>query len=139
MTKIWFEIDLQYNPDAPPVHENGKVGEYIGSGYGRVEGDQFQGDVHWTLYEEVSAAFCRSHLFGVITTPDSAEIRFDSSGYFLVPDSEQPHQWHTSAAVFFETEDKRYAWLNRKLAAWQGTFDMQAYRHHYRVFQEQDE
>lgn len=134
MMKELFELHLEYKEGKPPVHKNGKVGEYIGSGEGRAEGERLQGEIHWTLYEDVSEALCQSNLFGVITTEDGAKIRFDSLGYFFVPDKQLSHKWQTSAAVYFETDYQRYAWLNRRLGSWQGTFDMQTYRHKYTVF-----
>jgi hypothetical protein len=134
VTELLFELPLEYNPDMPPVHLQGKVGEYIGSGVGEAIGDGLRGQVRWTLFEDVSEALCQSNLFGVITTDDGAEIRFDSLGYFYIPDKDHPKQWKTSAAVHFSTDDERYDWLADTLASWQGSFDMEAYQHHYKVF-----
>jgi hypothetical protein len=131
---MMFEMHLKYKSDTLPVHESGKVGKYIGSGEGDVRGERLRGRVHWTLFEDVSETLCQSNLFGVITTDDRAEIRFDSLGFFYVPDQEKPQKWETSAAVHFATSDERYAWLDGKLGTWQGTFDMDVYQHHYKVF-----
>ena len=92
-----FEIKLEYKESAPPVSLEGKVGEYIGSGEGRVEGPQIQGTVHWTLFESVHEVACQSNLFVIITAEDGAEINFDSMGIFMVPDKEMPHLWATTA------------------------------------------
>ena len=129
-----FEIKLEYKESAPPVSLEGKVGEYIGSGEGIVEGPQIQGTVHWTLFEAVNEVACQSNLFGLITTKDGAEIKFDSMGIFMVPDKEKPHLWATTARVSFETNDQRYRWPNTILGVWEGEFDSKSYRHHYRVY-----
>jgi hypothetical protein len=42
---------------------------------------------------------------------DGAEIRFDTMGFFRRPYKDKPYLWITSAAVSFETNDERYAWL----------------------------
>lgn len=129
-----FEVRLQYKEGKPAVSMNGKVGDYVGSGEGSVSGANIRGDVHWTLFEAVRPGACDSNLFGVITTEDGAEIRFDTMGFFRRPDKERSHLWVTSAAVRFETDDVRYAWLTDILGVWEGTLDMRSYKHHYRVF-----
>jgi hypothetical protein len=129
-----FEVRLQYKEGKPAVSMNGKVGEYVGSGEGSVSGTNIRGDVHWTLFEALRPGACDSNLFGVITTEDGAEIRFDTMGFFRRPDKDRPHLWVTSAAVRFENDDDRYAWLNPVLGVWEGTLDMRSYTHHYRVF-----
>ena len=131
-----FEIELNYTerfPDAVAV--TGRVGEYSGSGTGFVNGPEIQGHVlRWDLFEEVGEQLCSSNINGVIETEDGAHIRFDTMGFFRVPDKTQPQLWATSAAVHFETNDDRYAWLNDVLGVWEGTFDMDSYRHHYQVY-----
>jgi hypothetical protein len=132
----WFEIELQYTqqfPDAATV--KGRVGEYIGSGQGSVNGSRLRGQVsRWDLYEDVGDVVCRSNLSGVIETDDGAKIRFDTMGFFKVPDKSKSHLWVTTAGVQFETDDERYAWLNDVLGIWEGTFNMETYRHHYQVY-----
>jgi hypothetical protein len=141
MTKIdqlthLFDIELKYTERFPDAESAaGRIGEYIGSGTGSVNGPEIQGHVlRWDLYEEVGEQLCRSNLSGAIETEDGVHIRFDTMGFFRVPDKSQPHLWATSAAVYFETNDDRYAWLNDALGVWEGTFDMDSYRHHYQVY-----
>ena len=131
---LLFDIYLEYKEGKPPVSMDGKIGDYIGSGEGRVEGSQIQGTVHWTLFELVNEAACQSNLFGIITTEDQAAIKFDSMGIFIVPNKEKPHLWTTTAGVRFETNDERYQWVNSILGVWEGEFDSKSYRHHYRVY-----
>ena len=134
--EVLFEIELQYVQqfsDAAAVA--GRVGEYIGSGKGSVMGPRIQGEVsRWDLYEDVSEVVCRSNLSGVIETNDGAIINFDTMGFFKVPDKSQPQQWITTAGVNFTTDDERYGWLNDVLGIWEGTFNMETYRHHYQVY-----
>lgn len=129
-----FNINLEYNADTPPVSMDGKVGEYIGSGNGEVNGPRLNGKVHWTLFEAQTATVCQSNLFGVITTDDEAEIKFDSMGIFLVPEPDKLNIWATSAGVSFKTDDERYGWLNKIVAVWDGELDMDLYRHRYQVY-----
>jgi hypothetical protein len=131
---LLFDIYLEYKEGTPPVSMDGKVGEYIGSGEGRVDGPQIRGSVHWTLFEAVNEVACQSNLFGIITTEDGAEIKFDSMGIFMVPDKGKPHLWTTTAGVGFETNDESYRWLNSMLGVWEGDFNMQTHRHHYQAY-----
>ena len=98
-----FEIALKYNSDSPPVSLDGKVDEYIGSGEGKVNGSGISGKVQWTLFEAQTDTVCQSNMFGVITTDDGAEIKFDSTGIFLVLDPRKPQLWDTIAGVSFRT------------------------------------
>jgi hypothetical protein len=109
----------------------GKVGEYIGSGEGTVVGSEVNGTVHWTLFEGQNERVCQSNLFGVISTADGAEIKFDSMGLFMIPDREKPHLWKTSAGVSFGTDNENYLWINSLLGVWEGEFDSKSYRDHY--------
>lgn len=77
---------------------------------------------------------CESNLVGVITTDEGVEIRFDTMGFFMRPNLNLPHKWMTSAAVSFETQAETYAWLTTILGIWAGEFDMESYRHSYRVY-----
>ena len=129
-----FTVRLQYEEDEPPVSLDGKVGAYVGSGVGVVQGPRLQGSIQWSLFEKQGEALCPSNLFGLITTNDSAEIRFDAMGFFLRADLNRPHQWRTTAAVHFVTIDPCYAWLDDILGVWEGQFDIQTYRHHYSVY-----
>jgi hypothetical protein len=107
--KPLFEVKLSYVEGKPAVSMDGKVGEYLGSGEGTVAGVKLNGTVYWTLFEAQRETACESNLFGVITTEDGAEIRFDTMGFFRRPYKDKPHLWVTSAAVSFETDDERYS------------------------------
>ena len=130
--KQLFEIYLKYDKEIDPVSMDGKVGKYIGSGMGKVEG-QINGKVHWTLFEAQSPLLCASNLFGTITTDDDVEIKFDTMGFFRRPDNGS-HLWQNSSGVNFETEDERYEWLTEVLGVWEGELDMKAYEHRYQVY-----
>jgi hypothetical protein len=129
-----FEVQLEYKEDKPPVSTEGKVGEYIGSGDGTANGSQINGSIHWTLFEAQSETVCESNMFGVIEMDDGAKIKFDTMGFFMRPDKDDPNLWVTSAAVKFDTEVERYRWLNAILGVWEGELDMGTKRHHYQVY-----
>lgn len=130
-----FEIKLEYKEGKPPVSSaEGKVGEYLGSGEGTVNGPDVNGTVHWTLFEAQGKTVCESNLFGIIETDDGVQIEFDTMGFFMRPEQDNPNRWITSAAVNFNTADGRYQWLNTVLGVWEGEFDMGTYRHHYQVY-----
>lgn len=129
-----FDAELQYIEGKPRVSDEGKVGEYVGSGEGTVLGDKINGTVHWTLFEAQGETVCESNLFGVITTDDGIEIKFDTMGFFMRPDEKAPYKWITSAAVRFVSESARYDWLNSILGVWEGAFDMASYRHRYKAY-----
>jgi len=129
-----FKLELQFQWEMPAVtpHEAGE-GEYIGSGEGTAKGSRINGTVRWDLFEKREETLCRSNLTGMIETDDGAQIQFDSRGFFIKPDETKPNKWITSASVYFYTADRRYEWLNTRLAIWEGEFDMATFRHHYHV------
>jgi hypothetical protein len=127
-----FEMKLEYKQNKEPVSKDGKVGEYLGSGEGFVHG-RINGTVHWSLFEDQSGALCASNLFGIITTEDEAEIKFDTMGFFRRPDPGS-HIWQNSSGVSFETDDSRYQWITEVMGVWEGEFDMKAYQHRYQVY-----
>lgn len=129
-----FDLYLKYDKQAEPVTTQGKVGNYIGSGYGKANGSKLNGDVHWTLFESQGKFACQSNLVGIIKTQDGAEINFDSIGVFRVPDRGKPHLWETAAGVEIATESERYSWLGEALGVWEGKFDMKAYEHEVQVY-----
>lgn len=112
----------------------GKVGEYIGSGVGKVNGSGINGNIYWTLFEAKTDTVCQSNLFGVITTDDGTEIKFSSMGIFLVPEPDKPKLWATSAGVSFHTEHEQNSCQINVAAVWEDEFDMKSYRHRYQVY-----
>ncbi len=101
------DLDLQYQPgqDAYSTAE-GKLGGYIGSGQGRVEGTELKGNVTWDLYERSVGDFsCDSNFVGVIQTDDGAEISFDSKGFARVLDLSNTNKWTMHMGIKFQTED----------------------------------
>ncbi len=132
---LLFHLELQYRPRMTAVMSTeGKLGKHVGSGDGAIEGPRIQGTVRWDLFEDQGESVCGSNLRGLIETNDEAHIQFDAMGFFMRPDKSKPNRWITSAAVRFDTADKRYKWLNTRLAMWEGQFDMNTGRHHYRVY-----
>ncbi len=95
-----FEIRLEYKEGKEHVSDEGKVGEYLGSGEGTVQG-RINGTVHWSLFEAQNPVFCASNLFGVIFTDDGAEIKFDTMGFFRRP-AKGSHIWQNTSGIFLK-------------------------------------
>ncbi len=132
---VVVDLDLTYSSKADRVvPDSGRPGEYLGSGEGTVHGRGIAGTVRWDLSEHTGTTACEMFFSGVIDTDDGATIRFDTSGYGMVPDPDgAPGLWDVTASVRFRTDDPRYGWLAARPATWQGTFDMDTYRHRYRI------
>lgn len=114
----------------------GRIGPYLGSGDGAVEGQKIKGTVHWDLYEAVGETRCEINFAGIIKTSDGVQIQFEAKGFGMVGDPDKPHKWRMVAALQFDTADTTYDWLNRTTAVWNGEFDMKTYHHHYQVYAE---
>lgn len=129
-----LELDLHFRWKMVAVtsREAGE-GEYVGSGEGTIRGARIEGTVRWDLFERRENGLCRSNLTGTVTTVDGAQVRLDSRGFFIQPDESDPIRWITAASVHFVTADPRYEWLNRRLAVWEGDFNMDTFRHQYHV------
>lgn len=130
-----FRVELQYQEGLAAITSpEGRLGQYLGSGNGTIQGQGIQGMVRWDLYEVVGETQCQTNFAGFIETDNGAKIRFEANGFGIVPDKSKPQQWHIANAVQFDTEDQRYHWLNTMLALWDGEFDMETYRHSYQVY-----
>lgn len=129
------DLDLSYSSGAQRVVPGShRPGTYLGSGDGTARGVGLAGTVRWDLSEHTGPAACEMFFSGVIETDDGATIHFDTSGYGLVPDPDgAPELWDVTASVRFRTDDPRYAWVAARPATWQGVFDMETYRHRYRI------
>jgi hypothetical protein len=131
-----FQAEFHYRPNTPPVElpqQASRSGDLLGSGDGSVRGAMLQGRVHWSLFE-VQGPVCETNLVGVITADDGARVKFETRGYGVVPDPNQPHLWDMPAVVRFWTESPAYHWLNTTLARWEGTFDMRRGVHTYQAY-----
>jgi hypothetical protein len=134
-----FQAALHYRPSAPPVqlHEHSsRSGDLLGSGDGIVRGATLQGRVQWSIFE-VQGPICETNIVGLITTDDGATVEFETRGYGVVPDPNQPQLWDMPAVVKFWTESPAYQWLNTTLARWDGTFDMHSGIHTYQAYYQQ--
>ena len=143
-----FEMKLQpqrwpgdgKSPEPSPKASPGsRVGEYIASGEGTLEGPQLKGTIRWDLFENRDRKNVeRTDMFGVITTNDGAEIGIESFGLFQ-PSKTDKEKWEHRATVRFASTDERYSWLLPILGSMTGTFDLQTFVHHYRVYAQIDE
>ena len=60
-----FEVELQYREGMEAITSpEGKIGEYLGSGDGRLTGLGIQGTVRWDLYEVVGETRCQTNFAG---------------------------------------------------------------------------
>lgn len=146
-----FEAELRYTSESPAdavIPPEGREGVYIGSGDGTVTG-ALQGTIRWSFYstdcmyllvqrgEAVPPGqhLCYANPGGFIETSDGARIRFDAKGYGLRGfDAARPHLWRLAMALQFNTEDRRYAWLNSRLGVWEGQFNEQIQAATYRAY-----
>lgn len=124
---------------SPKASPGSRVGEYIASGEGTLEGPRLKGTISWDLFENRDRKNVeRTDMFGEITTDDGAEIGIESFGLFQ-PSKTDKEVFEQHAAVRFATTDERYAWLLPILGRMTGTFDYKTSLHHYRVYAQVDE
>ncbi len=144
-----FIAELQYNDQVDvKISMDGRTGDLIGRGDGVVKGERINGTMTWAYYAESCAylwvkqgqepppdlRLCKTNPGGFIKTNDGAEIRFDARGYgFRGADASRPHIWRLTSALQFQTQDKRYDWLNTALGVWEGEFDEIAGKATYRT------
>lgn len=130
-----LEIELGYEPGLTKMSsDDGRPGTYLGSGAGRVSGDDISGTARWDLRENQGSTACEMFFSGVIETADGATIAFETLGHGRVTDPDTaPSLWDVTASVRFTSNDERYDWLTSRPATWYGEFDMDTYEHRYRV------
>ena len=68
-----------------------------------------------------------------IVTGDGAEVRVEGRGYAR-RDRPGDSVWRVAATLLFATGDERYAWLDGRLAVWEGDFDADEERARYRAY-----
>ncbi len=128
------DMELQHTGEASVSPLWPKDGELAGGGEGKALGPLVKGKLRWSLYENTISAGCSMQIPGEITTDDGALIRFEARGHGMVPDPQKPSQWKVGGAFRFQTEDKRYAWLNTTLAMWDGTFNADTGKAFYKLY-----
>lgn len=129
-----FGVELQYQAGMQPVTlSKGRVGQYLGSGDGILNGSKIQGTIRWDLFEKQGDTLCEVNMVGIIETQDGASLQFDSIGFFLRPPN-STDLWKLSAALKLETSDEPYLWVNRQLAMWEGELDLNTYQHRYQAY-----
>ncbi|KAA3644013.1 MAG: hypothetical protein DWQ07_18025 [Chloroflexi bacterium] len=128
-----IDLEMEYRGKDPFTSPEGKVGNYIGSGDGKVTGE-FNGDIFWDLYEEIDGGVCLTNFAGRIEAANGETIHFDARGHGLVPDPDKPSEWIMTYGVKFVTTADPYIWLNKTLGVWEGEFNMETYKHNYRIY-----
>ena len=129
-------VELLAKPGLAQFTESdGKLGQFLAGGEGKISGDLVQGSIRWDLYcDHNNPADCGNTIAGVIDTDDGAVVNFEMLGYADIVDPSQPHLWTMGFTSKFPTDDGRYGSLDGVLAHWTGQFNMATYRHHYEVF-----
>lgn len=127
-----FDAELQYRPGVAPIASEGE-GELIGSGDGVVRGERLDGSLRWTLFEQPGTLICPMNPILAIVTGDGAELRVEGRGYAR-RDHPGDSRWRVAATLVVATDDARYAWLNGRLALWEGEFDAEAHQARYRAY-----
>ena len=127
-----FDAELQYRPGMSPIATDGE-GRLIGSGDGVVHGERLDGSLRWTLFEQPGELVCAMNPKLVIATRDGAEVRAEGRGYAR---RNQPGNslWQVAATLRLDSGDEHYAWLNGRLALWEGEFDAKQERARYRAY-----
>jgi hypothetical protein len=127
-----FDAELEYRPGMSRIAGDGE-GQLIGSGDGVIRGERLDGTLRWTLFERPGELVCPMNPVLAITTGDGAEVRVEGRGYAR-RDRPEDRLWRVAATLRFETGDERYAWLNGRLAVWEGEFDAKEERARYRAY-----
>ena len=147
---LLFEAESRHRPDmAPVVSGEGREGELIRSGEGKVRGERIRGTIRVTFYSaecvfpQVLAGHpvdpglhvCKENPGGFIETDDGALIEIDGKGFGMRGfDPKEPQRWRLMMGIRFATTDERYRWLNGTLGLWEGIFDEKDGRAFYRVY-----
>jgi hypothetical protein len=116
----------------------------IGSGDGVARG-RLNGSLRWSMFAGDCPLLpgrgrpiadgdhvCTTNPAFLLETEDGATIWFDARGFGIRRQNVEP-RWVLTASLRFQTDDERYAWLNRAAAVWEGVFDEDAGRARYRA------
>lgn len=142
-----FDAELHYRAGIEPLVEpGGREGELIGSGDGVANGEKLSGRLRWSMFaadcpyrpdggarDTDGDHLCTTNPALMIETDDGATIWIDARGYGLRRQNADP-RWVLTASLRFQTDDARYAWLNRVFGVWEGVFDEDAGTASYRAF-----
>src|SRR2546422_9076284 len=104
-----------------PYGENEYAG--FGTGKGDVEGPRIRGTMHWANHprRREDLVWCPD-LNGTIATADGAKILVSIKGYSIIEKTPTVNR-AIVAAVWFQTDDARYRWLNYYLGIAEGEID----------------
>lgn len=144
-----FDAELLYRTDmGPVVAAEGREGELIGSGDGKVRG-RIRGTI-WVTFYSAECVFpqvlagnpvdpglhvCKENPGGFIETDDGALIELEGKGFGVRGfDPKAPERWRLMMGIRFASMDARYRWLNGTLGLWEGVFDEKDGRAFYRVY-----
>ncbi len=133
-----FDLELQATGmfDAPSLTSpEGRVGKILGGGEGTVKGPRLQGTVRWEIYcSSPGESTCKIEFPGLIETNDGAKIRFETIGEAGSRYTKRPKAEKEVFSMRFQTEDERYAWLNKLLAIGVGEIDTEKWIHRDHIY-----
>ena len=99
-------------------------GAGYGEGEGSASGPRISGAVHWTSHpRRRSDGVMLPEADGVIRTEDGATILFEMRGRTVTLQKESGEKGGQLLHVFFESDDERYAWVNRAVCVAEGVVD----------------
>ncbi len=95
----------------------------FGTGKGDVVGPRIRGTMHWANHprRREDLVWCPD-LNGTIATADGAKILVSIKGYSIIEETPTVNR-AIVAAVWFQTDDPRYRWLNYYLGIAEGEID----------------
>ena len=142
-----FDATVRFTSESPAdavVSPEGREGEYLGTGDGMAVGERLRGSLRWSfyssncLYPQIRRGeavpdrlnLCTLNPGGYIDSEDGARIAFNGNGYGL----RSPERYRVSMTMAFQTDDARYAWLNRQLGMMIGDFDEKTGRAVWHVY-----
>ena len=126
---------LNYQEKKTPLPV-GLLGTYLGSGNGTLKFKDIEGPINWDLFENQYGNLCDANFIGTIANKDENQIPFKILGFFVKIENTNLFKfWGT---ICFPIEDGRAPHDNSKTGFVSGVFDMETYRHEYRVFTEAD-
>ena len=103
-------------------------GSQAGAGYGEGEGSAFgpriKGSIRWTSHPQRRGdGVTLPAADGAITTEDGATILFEMRGRTVTIEKESGEKGGQLLHVIFESDDERYAWVNRAICVAEGVVD----------------
>jgi len=130
-------FDLHYTSDFHLTRPYGnESGTGWGVGDGRVTGERVTGTAQWSNQPARHGdGAMLPNARGVVATDDGAEVVFDLTGRTVFVDRDGEEVGRQLLLVLLESEDGRYAWLNKAVCVGEGVISAEPMTMHLDVFQ----